>query len=134
MQCHLGLYHVAPWGDFVGTYSRHTLHHTGYTENYTQHIVDSQGVACFPSLWFHPWFSDSCTRGWCLHICLISQLRSPSCLRTEFADFWSVKGTWFWLGLVWSQKCPRMHLTNNKSSRPNQGATRYSPRWHCTVF
>ena len=34
----------------VGTCSRHNLHHTGYTENDKQRIVDSQRVACLPSL------------------------------------------------------------------------------------
>ena len=38
-------------GEGVGTCSRHNLYHTGYTENDKQHIVDSQGVACLPSLW-----------------------------------------------------------------------------------
>ena len=30
-------------------------------------LVQRYNSPCLPWLWSHPWFSDSCTRGWCLH-------------------------------------------------------------------
>ena len=50
-------------GEGVGMCNRHNLHCTGYTENDTQRIVDSQGVACLPSLLYCPWSFDLCTAG-----------------------------------------------------------------------
>ena len=91
-----------PWvlqfaGEGVGTCYRHSLHRTGYTENNRQRTVDSQGVACLSSLWL---FSFVIFR--LVYTGLVSSLifrpRSPSCMRSAFADFWSLKGSTIFTG------------------------------------
>ena len=76
MRCLQAPYHAALWGGLrlpilcilqfvrvgVGTCSRHSLHHTGYTGKNTPRIVDSQEAACLPWLWS----SYLCKLGWCL--------------------------------------------------------------------
>ncbi len=68
-------------GEDVGTCNRHTLHHTGYTKNYTLRIVDSQRAGLSSLSLISSLFLRLVYTG------LIFRLRSPSCLRTEFANF-----------------------------------------------